>query len=72
MCIYKCGLSSLSDECAKYKEKVPDVSDYNQNVETTCNSKLKLVELKDLFIKRHGAENLVRAILELLKPKQQF
>ena len=26
----------------KYKEKVPDVSDPNQNVETICNSKLKL------------------------------
>ena len=26
----------------KCKEKVPDVSDPNQNVETTCNSKLKL------------------------------
>ena len=25
----------------KCKEKVPDVSDPNQNVETTCNSKLK-------------------------------
>ena len=37
---------------AKYKGKVPDMSDFNQNVETTCNSKLKFVELKDLFIKR--------------------
>ena len=36
----------------KYKEKVPDVSDPNQNVETKCNSKLKFAELKDLFIKR--------------------
>ena len=36
----------------KYKEKVPDVSDPNQNVETKCNSKLKFTELKDLFIKR--------------------
>ena len=25
----------------KCKEKVPDVSDPNKNVETTCNSKLK-------------------------------
>ena len=25
----------------KFKEKLPDVSDPNQNVETTCNSKLK-------------------------------
>ena len=41
MCIFKAGLSCLCDCWAKYKEKVPDVSDPNQNVETTCNSKLK-------------------------------
>ena len=52
MCIVKTVLSSLSDGWAKYKKKVPDVSDSNQNVETTCNSKLKFIELKDLFIKR--------------------
>ena len=28
-----------------------DVSDSNQNVETTCHSKLKFTELKVLFIK---------------------
>ena len=27
----------------KCKEKVPDVSDPSQNVETTCNSKLKFI-----------------------------
>ena len=27
-------------------KKVPDVSDSNQNVETTCNAKLKFIELK--------------------------
>ena len=48
----KAGLSSSYDGWAKCKEKVPDVSDPNQNVETTCNSKLKFAELKDLFIKR--------------------
>ena len=42
----------LSDGWARYKEKVPDVSDCIQNVETTCSSKLKFTELKDLFIKR--------------------
>ena len=31
----------IMDGWAKCKEKVPDVSDSNQNVETTCNSKLK-------------------------------
>ena len=49
MCIFKAGLSSLSDDWAKYIKKVPDVSDSNQIIETTCNSKLKL-GLKDLFI----------------------
>ena len=49
MCIFKAGLSSLSDDKEKYIKKAPDVSDSNQNVETTCNSKLKL-ELKNLFI----------------------
>ena len=37
-------LSGLYNGWAKYKkkkEKLPDVSDPNQNVETTCNSKLK-------------------------------
>ena len=34
----------------KCKEKVPDVSDPNQYVETTCNSKLKFTLLQDLFI----------------------
>ena len=46
MCIIKAGLSSSYDCCAKYKEKVPDVSDPNQNVEATCNSKLSLHNLK--------------------------
>ena len=39
--IFKAGLLSLSDSRANCQEKVPDVSDPNQNVETTCNSKLK-------------------------------
>ena len=29
------------DDWAKYKEKVPNVSDLNQNIETSYNSKLK-------------------------------
>ena len=45
VCIFKPGLSSSYDGWAKYKEKVP-VSEPNQNVETTCNSKLKLHNLK--------------------------
>ena len=51
-CIFKAGLSGLSNGWAKDKEKVSDVSDANQNVEKTCNSKLKFTELKYLFIKR--------------------
>ena len=39
--VFKAGLSSSYDGWAKCKEKVRDVSDPNQNVETTCNSKLK-------------------------------
>ena len=42
MCIFKAGLSGSYDCCVKHREKVPDVSNPNQNVETTCNSKLKL------------------------------
>ena len=42
MCIFEAGLSSSSYDCwAKYKEKIPYVSDPNQNVDKTCNSKLK-------------------------------
>ena len=41
MCMFKAGLSSSYDGWVKYKEKVPDMSDPNQNVETTCNSKLE-------------------------------
>ena len=42
--IFKAGLPSsnvMMCGWAKYKEKVPNVSDPNQNVETTYNSKLK-------------------------------
>ena len=52
LCIFKAGLSSLSHGWAKYEQKVPDMSDTNQNLETTCNSKLKFSELKDFFMKR--------------------
>ena len=41
------GLSSGQN----IKKKDLDTSYSNQNVETTCNSKLKFTELKDLFIK---------------------
>ena len=64
MFIFKPGLSSLNDNWAKYKEKVSDVSDSNQNVQTTCNFKLKFIEIKDLFIKGE-AESLT-------KPKMNY
>ena len=41
--VFKAGLSSSYDGWAKCKEKVPDLSDPNQNVETTWNSKLKVI-----------------------------
>ena len=63
VCSYKCQfctkvcassrLVSSSYDCwEKHKEKALDVLDPNQNVKTTCNSKLKSAKLKDLFIKR--------------------
>ena len=52
MRIFKAGLSSLNDGWTKYEEKVPDMLDSNQNVETKCNLKLKLTKLKDPFMKR--------------------
>ena len=42
MCILKTGYLSSYDCWVKHKEKVTDVSDPKQNVETTCNSKLEL------------------------------
>ena len=56
MCIFKTGLSRLSDGWAKYKEKVPDVSDPNKNFEAR-NSKLKFKEFKDLFIIKRLQKN---------------
>ena len=56
MCIFKAGFSSSYDGWAKCKEKVPDVSDTNQNVETTCNSKLHNLR----FIHQKCAEKLVK------------
>ena len=37
---------------AKYKEEVPDVSGSRQNIETPCNTKLTLTELKSLRSER--------------------
>ena len=51
LCIFKAGLTSLTDGWAKYKQKVPVMPDSNQNLETIYNSKLKFAELEDFFIK---------------------
>ena len=42
MCNSKAGFSSLSDGWAKYKEKVPEVSYSNQNVEATYNLQVQV------------------------------
>ena len=52
ICIFKAGLSSLSDDWAKYKEKVPDVSDSNHMLKQDAIPISSLTELKDLVIKR--------------------
>ena len=62
MCIIKAGFLSLNDDWAECKEKVPHMSDSNQNVETTFNSKLRFTELKR-FIHLEGAEKSVKSKL---------
>ena len=57
--IFKAGLSSSYDGWEKCKEKVPDVSDPNQNVETKCYSNIKFTQLKR-FIHQKGAEKLAK------------
>ena len=46
-------LSSLRHVLAKYEDEVPDVSGSNQNIETSCKSKLKFTELKDLCFQKY-------------------
>ena len=58
MCISKAGVASLRYVLAKYKDRVSDVSDSNQNIGELCNTKLKLPEFKDLCIK--STEKLVK------------
>ena len=45
-CISKAGPLGLRQVWAEYKYKVPDVSDFHRNIGTSCNSKLKLPNLK--------------------------
>ena len=73
MCIFKVGLSSSYGVQAKYKEKVTDVSDPNQNVVTTCNSKLKFTQLKGLFIKKvQKNQSKMNYMYVATQLKQQF
>lgn len=58
ICISKAGVASLRHVLAKYKDRVSDVSDSNQNIGELCNTKLKLPEFKDLCIK--STERLVK------------
>ena len=51
MCISKAGHSSLRHVRAECKDKKPDMSNFHQNIEVWCNSKLKLPKFKDLCIK---------------------
>ena len=46
ICIFKAGLSSLSDDWAKYKEKLPDVSDSNHVLKQDAISISSLQDLK--------------------------
>ena len=41
---------NFRDIRGKFKNKVPDVSDSNQNIETSCKSRLKLCVLKHLYV----------------------
>lgn len=58
ICISMAGVASLRHVLAKYKDRVSDVSDSNQNIGELCNTKLKLPEFKDLCIK--STEKLVK------------
>ena len=49
--IYKAGSLSLIQVWAEYNYKVSDVSDSQQNIETSCNSKLKVPNLKICVLK---------------------
>ena len=52
--IFKADRSSLRDGWTKCKENVSDVLVSSQNVQTTCNSKVKFIERihRNQFIKR--------------------
>ena len=43
---------------AKYKDEIPDVPGYNENIETSYTNRVKLTKLKDLcfFFKKNKTE----------------
>ena len=43
MAISKSGLPNLDNPGTKYKDKVPNVSDSNQNIETSCKSQTQVI-----------------------------
>ena len=51
MSIFKTCRSNLRHVWAVYKEKKPDVTYLDRNIEVSRNSKLKLPKFKDLCIK---------------------
>ena len=51
-CIFKASPLCLRHAWAKYKVQEAHGSEFNQNIETPCNSKLKVTELQNLCIKR--------------------
>ena len=57
MCIFKTGLSRSYDSWAKYKEKVPDVSDPSQMLKQHAIPNSILHNLKTY---QKGAENLAK------------
>lgn len=44
------SISSPRHVQVKYQDSLANMSDFNQNIETSCNSNLKLTQLKDMHI----------------------
>ena len=49
----------------KHKDKLFDVLDSNQNIETTCKPKLNLAELKDVSVKKKKPRKTKNRIMKL-------
>ena len=68
VCISKEGL--LRHVWAKHKNKATDSSDARQGTETSCQSKLEISELKDMYVK--SAEKLTKEECYPVGVTQQF